>query len=264
MSNVLAYQSWGQPGRPPLLLLHGFMGCANDWEPIARTLEGAFHCIAPDLPGHGRSRFDRGLHQDFDGYAQSVTALLDALDLESVCAIGYSMGGRVLLALALAAPQRFTRLILESASPGIADPEQRKARRRADQVLAKQITEQEPEAFFTQWYSQPLFGRVRDSAPFPALLRRRLANDPTQLAAVLDVVSTGRQTPLWERLSELEQSLLLVYGAEDTKYRTMATRMMDGNGGIRLMPVEACSHAVHVEQPARFSEICRAFLCSSE
>ncbi|NQU38925.1 MAG: 2-succinyl-6-hydroxy-2,4-cyclohexadiene-1-carboxylate synthase [Lentisphaerae bacterium] len=262
MSNILSYQSWGDSDRPPLLMLHGFMGCGADWESVARALEGDFHCIAPDLPGHGRSPFDRGMHRSFEHYARSVMALLDALDLESVAALGYSMGGRVLLALALAEPNRFSRLILESASPGIADPAERQARQLADQKLAQRMMEQDQRSFLMEWYSQPLFGALKGSARFPALLQRRLANNPVRLAAVLDVATVGKQRPLWAKLSELDQSLLLVYGAEDTKYRDLAVHMVERNSRITARSIEACSHAAHVEQPERFSEICRAYLCS--
>lgn len=260
----LAYQSWGNPDLPALLMLHGFMGSGADWELIANALKDRFHCIAPDLPGHGASPFDSAKFPNFECYAQTVIVLLDALDLESVAAIGYSMGGRILLALALSVPDRFSGLVLESTSPGIAAPTQREERRRTDRQRASRLRELVPERFLMEWYGQPMFGALRECERFPPLLQRRLANNSEAMSSVLNVVGTGKQSPLWEQLGELSQDALVVYGEKDTKYRDLATRMVEHSPRIRAVPMEACSHAAHVEQPGRFSEICRAFLCNSE
>ena len=256
----LAHQTFGEPGKPSLLLLHGFMGCGADWEPIANELSDPFTCIAPDLPGHGCSPFDPVAHGTFAGYAASVIELLDALGLESVSAAGYSMGGRILLALALEYPGRFSRIVIASASPGIADGDERALRREADAELAARLQREWPEPFLTSWYDMALFGELKRCAGYPELMQRRLHCDPQTLARVLAAGGTGQQEPLWDRLPTLESKTLVVYGERDEKYREITERMLACSGPLSCEVVAGCSHAVHVEAPERFAEICRRFV----
>ena len=260
MIGPLATHTWGHPDHPPLLLLHGFMGCGADWEDVVQPFTSAFHCIAPDLPGHGQSTFEPEAHGDFEHYAATLLDVLDALDLESVDAMGYSMGGRILLALACAAPQRFGRLVLVSTGAGIADAEQRAARRQSDAELAARLQREPLERFFEAWYEQPLFGAVKRCSGYAAMRQRRLANDPAQLALVLNAAGTGRQPSLWEPLAAVRSPALLLYGAQDDACRDTATRMAQANARWECAAIADCSHALHVEQPEKFVEACREFL----
>ena len=125
---ALVYRTWGLRASPPLLLLHGFLGCSEDWEQVCQVLSKRFFCIAPDLPGHGMTAFETTRHGSFTPCAQAVKDLLDSLGMTGIPAIGYSMGGRLLLGLAVTAPGLFSRLVLESASPGIEDADARGTR----------------------------------------------------------------------------------------------------------------------------------------
>jgi pimeloyl-ACP methyl ester carboxylesterase len=118
----LSYTVSGDPRRPAILLLHGFMGSGADWAVAISALDERFYCVAPDLPGHGASL---GMpHQGaytIEGAAQALLALLDELEIERPLVVGYSMGGRLALYLALRHPEGCSALFLESASPGIED-----------------------------------------------------------------------------------------------------------------------------------------------
>ncbi len=256
----LAYQVWGDPSTPPLLLLHGFMGSGEDWKQVADLLADAFYCIAPDLPGHGQSPFDPNCHGTFIPYIETVVTLLDVLQLDNVAAIGYSMGGRILMALAAAYPQRFDRLVFESASPGIADESERRRRRESDGVLADRLRNEPYGTFLDQWYDQALFGGLKMSSAYEGLLARRLGNDPEQLAAVLEVAGTGQQPSLWDHLGDLQAPALMVYGENDIKYRDLAAGVVAEHRRFSCRSVSDCSHAIHIENTQRFSDICREFL----
>jgi 2-succinyl-6-hydroxy-2,4-cyclohexadiene-1-carboxylate synthase len=257
---TVAFRTIGESEKPPLLLLHGFMGCGADWDSVGRALSDQFTCITPDLPGHGLSPFDPVAHSTFTGYAASVIKLLDALDLESVSAAGYSMGGRILLALALEYPERFSRIVIESASPGIADEDERALRREADTELAARLQREWPEPFLSSWYDLTLFGALKTCPGFPNLMRRRLNNAPEALAQALAVIGTGQQEPLWDRLSTLKSETLVIYGEQDEKYKKVTQRMRAYSGQLSCKAIADCSHATHAENPERFAEICRSFL----
>lgn len=99
----------------PLLLLHGFGGCSQDWSPLTADWSTQFQLIIPDLRGHGRSsnpaKFFR--HQDA---ATDMLALLDHLKIDKFKGLGVSGGGNVLLHLATRHPDRVQAMVLVSAT----------------------------------------------------------------------------------------------------------------------------------------------------
>jgi pimeloyl-ACP methyl ester carboxylesterase len=125
-----------------LVLLHGFTQTGASWDGVVRELAGRNRAHAPDLgAGTWEGELDR----------------LEALAPERFTLAGYSMGGRLALALALRIPQRVERLVLISASPGLANDGERAARRAADEAFADRIEAIGVEAFARAWAAQPLF-----------------------------------------------------------------------------------------------------------
>jgi len=256
---TLTYRTWGDAGRPPLVLLHGFMGCAEDWATIAASLSERWCCIAPDLPGHGDTPFDPDQHGDFGRYAGSVVGLLDELGIELTAAVGYSMGGRLLLYLACTVPGRFGRIVVASASPGLDSAEERAERVEQDEQLARRLEKEAPVAFLEWWYHLPLFAGVAACAGYPAMLERRLQGNPQSHAAVLRIAGVGYQPSLWPALRRLKKSMLMVYGEQDTKYSALAERVTACGAHAAAVALPGCGHAAHVERPDLFTETCRAF-----
>jgi len=247
---------------PALLLLHGFTGSGATWAPFLEAWHG-FTLVAPDLLGHGASECpaDPGRYA-MGRCVEDLLALLDRLSDGRVAVVGYSMGGRVALHLALAAPERLWALVLESASPGIEDPTERAARRESDEALAGAIERDGVEAFVARWESLPLFaGQARlPSAIREKLRQQRLANDPVGLANSLRGMGAAAQEPLWDRLREVQAPALLIAGALDAKYCALVRRMAQGLPRARVEIVPDAGHAVHLEQPEAFGGAVRAFL----
>ncbi|HJZ47466.1 MAG TPA: 2-succinyl-6-hydroxy-2,4-cyclohexadiene-1-carboxylate synthase [Roseiflexaceae bacterium] len=239
----------------PLLLLHGFTGGAATWARFVDSFALQFRVIAPDLIGHGRSdpppNAERYL---MERCVADLLALLDALQIERVDVLGYSMGGRVALHLAAAARERVGALVLESSSPGIADAAERAARVAADEALAESIERDGLEAFVDRWEHLPLFA---SQAGLPLDVRarlhaQRLRNDPRGLANSLRGMGAGRQLPLWHQLADLDIPTLLIAGELDAKYRALAGMMMAELPNARMVIVPGTGHAIHLEQPQAF------------
>ena len=250
---------------PPLLLLHGFSGSAATWTPNLETWHG-FTAIAVELLGHGTSDCpaDRRRYH-MERCLDDLVALLDRLPASGgrrVAVLGYSMGGRVALRLALRAPERLWALVLESASPGIEDASERPARVGSDADLADDIERDGLEAFVERWQALPLFASqarlsvaVRDE-----LRRQRLQNDPQGLAGSLRGLGAGRQVPVLDRMDEIRISVLLLTGALDDKYCALARRMAAALPCARTEVVPDAGHAVHLERPQAFAGAIRGFL----
>ena len=248
---------------PPLLVLHGFTGSAAGWGPLVAAWAPFFTALAVDLPGHGRSASPA----DVAAYTMAATvadlvAVLDRAGVARAHVLGYSMGGRVALALALAHPDRVGALVLESASPGLAEAGERAARVAADAALAARIEREGVPAFVDYWEALPLWAsQARLSAEARAALRaQRLQNTPVGLANSLRGRGTGSQPPLWDRLGDLAAPTLLVAGCDDAKFSDLARRMAEAIPANELLLVRSAGHAVHLEQPAVFARLVRDFL----
>lgn len=265
----------GTRGSSPVVLLHGFTGSADAWgEAIPRGLDRTVLLV--DLPGHGggaRARQLVGL--DFEGAVDAVVEAVarslmeDGDDGEGEEDggpppdwIGYSMGGRIALAVAVRHPRRVRRLVLESASPGLPDAAGRASRRRRDEARARRLETGELAAFVDAWMAQPLFrsqavlpDEVKDEAR-----RVRLSQDPAALAAALRVMGTGAQPSFREVLGEVDIPTLLLTGALDRKFCELAGEMLRHLPQARHHSVEGVGHAVHLEAPGRWLQAVRPFL----
>ncbi|HEX5851888.1 MAG TPA: alpha/beta fold hydrolase [Solirubrobacteraceae bacterium] len=208
---------------PPenLVLLHGFSGTRHAWDGVIERLDPERYLpLALDLPGHGEAA-DAPRPITFAGCVAAVLA--QAPERFTLC--GYSMGGRVALHVALAAPERVSRLVLVSSTAGIEDEAERAARRRADHALADELERIPFEDFIERWRTQPLFA---DDPPEVGELARvdQRRNRPDALAAVLRGIGTGEMAPLWCRLAELTMPVTVLVGDRDSKFQALGRRMV--------------------------------------
>lgn len=237
----------------PLLLLHGFSGSSESWtEAVLDQLARSRRVVAVDLPGHGSSDVPAEPGRfAFAAVVSDLVDLLDVLEITSAVWIGYSMGGRLALGAGLLAPDRVSKLVLESASPGLAAEADRVRRRKADEELARRIESRGIEWFAEEWGNQPLFETQR-KLPFETragLRQRRAANRPEALAACLRGLGTGMQPSLWDALGHVSAPTLLIAGEEDDKFVATNRRMLDGLPAARLELVPGAGHQVHLERP---------------
>ncbi len=225
-----------------LVLLHGFTQTRQSWRRTVAALGGRYRALAPDLPGHGQAAERRPA--SFSACAAYVRALAG----ERCVLAGYSMGGRIALHTALAVPGLVDRLVLIGATPGLADPAEREARRRADEALAERIEAVGVVAFAEEWGAQALFAG-QDERVAAAAHADRLRNTPHGLAAALRGLGTGVMTPLWDRLPQLAIPVTLVVGERDAKFHAVAERMAAALPDARLEVVRGAGHAVQLERP---------------
>jgi 2-succinyl-6-hydroxy-2,4-cyclohexadiene-1-carboxylate synthase len=233
-----------------LVLLHGFTQTGRSWAPVAAALGERYKCFAPDLPGHGDA--DRRRPATFG----AVTAYLTALKPERFVLCGYSMGGRLALRAALALPARVERLVLIGASPGIADPAERAARRRRDEELADRIEAIGVAAFADEWGGQSLFA-TQPRAVADAARADRLRSTAEGLAAALRGMGTGAMEPLWDRLGDLAVPVTLVVGEHDGKFTAVADAMAAAIPDAGRVVVQGAGHAAHLERPGYVADILR-------
>jgi 2-succinyl-6-hydroxy-2,4-cyclohexadiene-1-carboxylate synthase len=240
------------PDRPCVaVLLHGFTHTGASWEPVIRALGGERRAQAPDIRGHGTASEVRPV--DLSEVLRDLTELLP----KRCVVVGYSMGGRLALHLALAQPDRVACLILIGASPGLADAGDRRARQRSDEDLAAWIERSSIEEFAARWAQTPVLAGLP-----PAVAERvhedRLRNIPAGLARALRGLGTGALPPLWSRLGELAMPVTLVVGKRDDKFQGIADKMAAAIRQSEVVVVPGTGHAVHLEAPGQVAKIIAA------
>ncbi len=245
-----AYRSAGDRCAVPLLFLHGFLGSGAELDGIGAALSGDFYCVSIDLPGHGGTRVDGGGEcYGMSGTAEGLVGLLAALQIRRPALVGYSMGGRLALYLAVRFPHLFRAIVLLSASPGLKTSAERQERLAQDRERARALLTEGLGAFLDRWYDQPLFASLKTHPVFPSLLMRRRFNDPRGLSLSLRHMSTGAQPSLWSHLPDLSSPLLLLAGEQDTKFLALNAEMAMLCPAARLETVPGCGHAIHLEDP---------------
>jgi 2-succinyl-6-hydroxy-2,4-cyclohexadiene-1-carboxylate synthase len=230
-------------------MLHGFSGTRHAWDRVATMLDPERYLpLALDLPGHGDA-------SAVDGPItfESCVATVLAASPQRFALCGYSLGGRVALNVALAAPERVSRLVLVSCSPGIEDDSERATRRTSDERLAVELESIPYERFIEKWRSQPLFA---DDPPDVGERARedQRHNDPLRLAKAMRGLGTGEMTPLWDRLGELTMPTRFVAGERDAKFRAIGERVVASMPDAELVVIPG-GHALALESPVELAGV---------
>ena len=251
---LLHVEHLGRPASLPdarrVVLLHGFTQTARCWGRFAADLARSHEVVAVDMPGHAGSGAVRA---DLD---QSAALVADGAGRGTY--VGYSMGGRVAIHLALDHPEVVERLVLLGATAGIEDDDERARRRASDEALADHLEEVGVESFVDEWLGQPLFaGLRREDAGVPE--RRR--NEPAGLASSLRLAGTGTQRPRWGDLAGIEVPVLVLAGVDDPKFAALAGRLgrsIGPNATVALVP--HAGHTAHLENPADAASIVQRWM----
>jgi 2-succinyl-6-hydroxy-2,4-cyclohexadiene-1-carboxylate synthase len=233
---------------PQIVLLHGFSHTGASWDPVKAALPERYRALAPDIRGHGRASEARPVT------LEAVLGDLAALAPERFTLVGYSMGGRIALHGALHLANRIRGLVLIGASPGIADPVERRARRLADERLAQEIERASIEEFARRWAQTPILSG-QPAGVAAAAYTDRLRSTTAGLALALRGLGTGALPSLWGTLQTLAIPVTLVVGERDHRFREIAARMAPKLACAEIAVIGGAGHAAHLEAPERIAAI---------
>ncbi len=204
--------------------------------------------VSVDLPGHGEGKRVSDVEKAARFLGKSSG---------SGVYVGYSMGGRIALQLAITNPEVVKALVLIGVTAGIEDDVERAVRLAADEELAEQILTTPIREFLEQWLSQPMF----EGLP-PGEIESRLSNTSRGLASALQSMGAGAMKPLWSDLPGLLMPVLLVTGEGDQKFTAIAVRMKSMIPNAIRETLPRAGHAAHLERPEEFAQILEKFLSS--
>jgi 2-succinyl-6-hydroxy-2,4-cyclohexadiene-1-carboxylate synthase len=245
----------------PLLLLHGFTGTASAWDGHAAGFVGRYRTLIPCLPGHGTTIADAAA-MTVEATADALAALLRERAAVPATVLGYSLGARVALRIAVEHPDVVSRLVLESPSAGLESAAERAQRRAADEALAARIERDGIDAFVAEWERHPIFASQAaiPSATAERVRAMRRSNSAAGLAASLRAAGQGAMEPLFDRLHGIAVPTLVIAGRLDATGLPRATLVADRIPGARLEIVEDAGHTPHDERPEAFRRLVLDFL----
>ncbi len=258
--NVITEEN--KKGKTPLLFLHGFTGSAADWTFLFEAVSSDVFPIALDLPGHGKSLNLEDKFYNLENLNIVINAIAEKLNFNKFILAGYSMGGRAAYRYAVNFPEKLSGLIIESATPGLAEKEFKEERFKADKELAEKINKNGMEWFVDYWFSQSIFSSMKNlpEEKFESVKQKRLKNNPEELAKALIGGSQGKVEHVWNKLNKIKIPLLLIDGEDDKKYRFLDTLVLKEVHTGRRVTVKGAGHNIHLEKPEEFIILVNQFI----
>ncbi|MFP3913517.1 MAG: alpha/beta fold hydrolase [Actinomycetota bacterium] len=256
----LAYRESGDPGGAAVLVLHGIMGHAREWDVLVDALSPRFRVIGLDQRGHGRS--DWAEEYTAKAMAADIVDVVGALDLAPVCIVAHSMGAMAAQIATALRPDLVDRLVIidiapasvEEAGPMLAEWMEGLVARRyrdADEALDEWMTGNHlaREPLMRHYVEHNL---VADGSG----LRWRF--DPRIREFVLGGVTAAE---LWEAIDRITVPTLLIRGEHsphlsEEAARAVLDRLPDG----RFARIRSGAHDLGVEQPEQVAAAVQAFL----
>ncbi|MEO8902680.1 MAG: alpha/beta fold hydrolase [Polyangiaceae bacterium] len=236
-----------------LLALHGFTGSPRSWDFLPDVL--ALPRLVPALVGHSGSDAS-GEVRNFEGEVDRLAALAPEA---GVHVVGYSLGARLALGLALRHPTRVSRLTLLSCHPGLQSAAERAARRASDATWCDLLLRRGVPAFVDAWQAQAMWASQAQLPETQRLKRRteRLSHSAHGLALSLRLTGLGEMPNYAARLAEIRVPVTLLAGALDVKFSALARDMAGHLPQATTEIVEGAGHDLLIEQPEFISAVIR-------
>ncbi len=244
----------------PLVCLHGFAENQSTWQSFQLADR---QLILVDLIGHGESdKPQSGHYYRVPVMVTHLHKLLSQLAVRRYSLLGYSMGGRIALAYALAYARELESLILESASYGEWGWLNRLNRRKCDAELAGNIWEKGVDWFDEYWSGLSIFASQTKlpAAVSQAIRARRLGNAAHALANTLLGSGQGTFPCLKNRLGGLTMPVLYISGENDEKYKAIGREFNELNPAVRHVIIQGAGHNTHLENGPDFLSVVKTFL----
>jgi 2-succinyl-6-hydroxy-2,4-cyclohexadiene-1-carboxylate synthase len=259
----LEYPKEIDPAKECILFLHGFTGCAEDWFPVFEQMSNKYNCVALDIVGHGKSDSPiNSSNYNIESLVSQIKFVKDKLTTNKIILLGYSMGGRLALSYAVAYPDDIKGLILESASAGIRNDEERGKRYEEDLKLAEYIESHTLDEFIEMWSDREIFNTQRrfSNDKLKKIRKKKALGSKIGYANSLKGFGTGIMPPLHDKLKKIPVKVLLISGDLDTKYTGINARLARRFYKAKHKIVKNSGHNTHLEEMKRFVEIVTNYL----
>ena len=236
----------------PLVLVHGFLGSSDMWEPQINFFKGNFRVIAPALPGFGKS-MNANSCDSIKCMAESILNILEKKKIKSFNLMGHSMGGMIVQEIAKLAGEKILKLICYGTGPRGNMPGRFET---IDQSRAKlKINGLKDTAYriAKTWFVE------EEKAKYFYLCEE--AGKQTSLEATDNGLIAMKNWDGVGNLQNIKNETLIVWGDQDKAYNFNQVETLNNNiPNSDLKIIKGCSHNVHLEQPDKFNKVVDKFL----
>lgn len=254
----------GGRDKPVLVLLHGLSGCWQNWLLTIPAFMETHRCIAPDLPGFGRSGLDDG-EISIRGYGRLVDELCQALGVDRAAVVGSSMGGFVGAEVALSFPTRVDRLVLVSAAGLSIEYVRREPLLALARLLS--LTSARSATYTERLITRPrlrraalqMFVRYPERLSLPLTWELMQGSGKPGFVHALDALTSYS---FRDRLPEIVVPALIVWGENDVLVPVGDAARFERliGGPAHRVIFEDTGHTPMIERPSRFNEVLAGFL----
>ncbi len=242
----------GNRNQPALVFIHGFLGSGDDWLAVANSLKHRYCCYLISLPGHDCEALPNKLN-NWDEFIYQIQDNITNQLPEKFILVGYSLGGRVSIALSQLWPERINALILESANPGLQTTSEREHRRSADNQWTEWFESLELEIVLDKWYQQAVFKNL-DQEQRQSLINIRRNQDGSKLSTIMKAASLSAQPDYWNSIATNNMKTLFLAGEHDQKFSTIGRRLKTLKPNMTFIALPNLGHNCHHENPELFSQ----------
>ena len=247
------YAYKGDPSGTPVILLHGYADSWFSYTPVLPLLDSKYRVYILDQRGHGKTTQPMGGYA-MQQFAADVIAFMDEMKIAKATIVGHSMGSFVAQHVAVAAPERVTRLVLEGSATTI--------RNNTVIDLQREIS------------------LLKDTAPVPESFARDfqvgIAFQPLPQEFLAGVVKESRNVPvrIWREvmaemlapeanaeLKKIKMPTLIVWGDKETIFPRSEQDLLVSalkNSVLKVYP--NTGHAPHWERPELFAKDLAEFI----
>jgi len=236
----------------PLVLVHGFLGSSDMWEPQINFFKDSFRVVAPALPGFGNSSAINSCNS-IECMAKTLLNLLERKKIENFNLLGHSMGGMIVQEIAKIAGDRILKLICYGTGsrgniPGrfeTIDQSRKKLRINGLKDTAYRIAK--------TWFIK------EEKAKYFYLCEE--AGKQTSIQAADNGLLAMKNWNGVTNLRNIRNETLIIWGDQDKAYNFEQVQTLSNNiPNSNLKIIKGCSHNVHLEKPDEFNRIVEKFL----
>ena len=236
----------------PLVLVHGFLGSSEMWEPQINFFKNYFRVIAPDLPGFGKSKEVKS-HNSIQSIANLLLNFLRKKKIDKFYLLGHSLGGMIVQEMAKKSGNKISKLICYSTGPRgempgrfeTVDQSRDNLKKNGLEIMARNIAK--------TWFIKGENAKYFD-----------ICINVGKQASIETVDNTLIAFKNWsgvDTLKNIKNKTLIVWGDKDKSYNLEQIKTLEKNiPNSSLIVFNNCAHNIHLEEPEKFNNTIKHFL----